>query len=97
MDRRVTRLSGLPHLPGVHHLHVNRPLFLYRRRNLGFLSFIQTTMLFLSFLFLSFFVHDISFLLFVFIAVVGCLFLITAISFESSSTSLQVSVELTNA
>ena len=26
MDRRVTHLSGLSHLPGVHHLHVNRPL-----------------------------------------------------------------------
>ena len=26
MDRRVTQLSGLPHLPGVPHLHVNRPL-----------------------------------------------------------------------
>ena len=25
MDRRVTPLSGLPHLPGVPHLHVNRP------------------------------------------------------------------------
>ena len=26
MDRRVTHLSGLPHLPRVPHLHVNRPL-----------------------------------------------------------------------
>ena len=26
MDRRVTHQSGLPHLPGVPHLHVNRPL-----------------------------------------------------------------------
>ena len=25
-DRRVTHQSGLPHLPGVPHLHVNRPL-----------------------------------------------------------------------
>ena len=25
MDRRVTHLGGLPHLPGVPHLHVNRP------------------------------------------------------------------------
>ena len=25
MDRRVTPVSGLPHLPGVPHLHVNRP------------------------------------------------------------------------
>ena len=24
-DRRVTHQSGLPHLPGVPHLHVNRP------------------------------------------------------------------------
>ena len=27
MDRRVTPLSGLPHLPGVPNLHINRPLF----------------------------------------------------------------------
>ena len=27
MDRRVTPLSGLPHLLGVPHLHINRPLF----------------------------------------------------------------------
>ena len=26
VDRRVTHQSGLPHLPGVPHLHVNRPL-----------------------------------------------------------------------
>ena len=26
IDRRVTHLSGIPHLPGVSHLHVNRPL-----------------------------------------------------------------------
>ena len=26
MDRLVTHLSGLPHIPGVPHLHVNRPL-----------------------------------------------------------------------
>ena len=26
MDRRVTHQSGLPHLPGVPHLHANRPL-----------------------------------------------------------------------
>ena len=25
VDRRVTHQSGLPHLPGVPHLHVNRP------------------------------------------------------------------------
>ena len=26
VDRRVTHQSGLPHLAGVPHLHVNRPL-----------------------------------------------------------------------
>ena len=26
MDRRATPVSGLPHLPGVPHLHVNKPL-----------------------------------------------------------------------
>ena len=26
VDRRVTHQSGLPHLPGVTHFHVNRPL-----------------------------------------------------------------------
>ena len=26
MDRRVTHQSGLPHLPGISHLRVNRPL-----------------------------------------------------------------------
>ena len=26
MDKRVTPTSGFPHLPGVPHLHVNRPL-----------------------------------------------------------------------
>ena len=26
MDRRVTNQSGLPHLPGVPQLHVNKPL-----------------------------------------------------------------------
>ena len=26
VDRRVTHQNGLPHLPGVPHLHVNRPL-----------------------------------------------------------------------
>ena len=26
VDRRVTHQSGLPHLPGVPHLHVNKPL-----------------------------------------------------------------------
>ena len=25
VDRRVTHQSGLPHLPGVPHLHVNKP------------------------------------------------------------------------
>ena len=29
VDRRVTHQSGLPHLPGVPHLHVNRPLVFF--------------------------------------------------------------------
>ena len=91
MDRLVSpRKRRLPHLPGVPHLPVKtRPLFLYRRRNFGYLLFIQNTMLFLSFL--------IFFLLFALLLLLSlCLLLTTAISFESCSTCLQVSVELTN-
>ena len=29
MDRRATQLRGLPHLPKVPHLHVNRPLVIF--------------------------------------------------------------------
>ena len=29
VDRRVTHQSGLPHLPEVPHLHVNRPSYYY--------------------------------------------------------------------
>ena len=34
MDKRVTHLNGLPHLPGAAHLHVNRPLFQQRGRSI---------------------------------------------------------------
>ena len=79
MDRLVSpRKRRLPHLLGVPHLPVNtRPLFLYRRRNFGYLLLIQSTMLFLSFLIfflLFFFYHFFPFVCFV--AVVVCLFVI---------------------
>ena len=56
MDRLVSpRKRQLPHLPGVPHLPVKTwPLFLYRRRNFGYLLFMQSTMLFPSFLIFSF-------------------------------------------
>ena len=67
----------------------NTALISLPAQNFGYLLFIQNTMLFLSFL--------IFFLLFALLLLLSlCLLLTTAISFESCSTCLQVSVELTN-
>ena len=44
MDRPVTHLSGLPHLPGVSHLHVNRPLVNYRLSTILYLFRLQSHM-----------------------------------------------------
>ena len=50
VDRRVTHQSGLPHLPGAPHLHVNRP---YTSSPDGFFSFLTSYLDLVSFWYLS--------------------------------------------
>ena len=57
MDWRVTHLSGLPHLPGVSHVHVNRPLdHVMFSREFPFGRFIKYVYVVVNFLFQVIFV-----------------------------------------